>query len=91
MRMEPVKIRNISRKYHYTIYDRNRQIGEITYKIHGKYVIVGNLFISHEYRNLGYGYLVVEYLMKKYKTKYNLQLVLFFHLNSTLKYFLNLY
>ena len=70
MRMEPVKITNISRKYHYTIYDRTRQIGEITYKIHGKYVIVGHLFISHEYRNLGYGYLVVEYLMKKYKTKY---------------------
>ena len=70
MRIEPVKIKNISHKYHYTIYDRNRHIGEITYKIHGKYVIVGHLFISHEYRGLGYGYLVIEYLMNKYKTKY---------------------
>lgn len=56
-------------KYHWEIWERKNQIGEITYMICGKYVILGHLDIFSEYRKQHFGYKAIEFLMKKYPTK----------------------
>ena len=56
-------------KYHWEIWERKTKIGEITYKVYGKYVILGHLDIIPEYRKQHWGYKSVEYLMKKISDK----------------------
>lgn len=56
-------------KYYYQIWDRKKEIGYLAYTVRGQNVIIGILEINPEFQGQGYGYKIVEYLLKRYPTK----------------------
>lgn len=56
-------------KYHWEIWERRTKVGELTYTVSGRFVILGYLYICPAHRKKQFGYKTVEYLLKRYPTK----------------------
>lgn len=61
------KFGDFSPRNEYEIFYKKEKIGEIFFLKKKRIFIIGYVSIFKEYRNKGYGYLVIEYILSHYK------------------------